>query len=138
VIDAARATERVPELLGLGPHLLVTARRPNQIASSARAMVSRTTLRQLGLVVDDQEMSQPVVSVRHFRTWRFDRAEIEDFRLGRDAIGLPFGQVIHVLLRNGEVVTADASWASWGFLFGGRAKREEVIRRLSEWLEPPS
>lgn len=28
VLGAARATERVPELLGLGPHLLATARRP--------------------------------------------------------------------------------------------------------------
>jgi SAM-dependent methyltransferase len=28
VLDTARATERVPELLGLGPHLLVTAVRP--------------------------------------------------------------------------------------------------------------
>jgi SAM-dependent methyltransferase len=29
VLEAARAIERVPELLGLGPHLLVTARRPD-------------------------------------------------------------------------------------------------------------
>jgi hypothetical protein len=28
VLDAGRAIERVPELLGLGPHLLATARRP--------------------------------------------------------------------------------------------------------------
>jgi SAM-dependent methyltransferase len=28
IFDAARAIERVPELLGLGPHLLATARRP--------------------------------------------------------------------------------------------------------------
>jgi hypothetical protein len=28
VLDAARALERVPELLGLSPHLLATARRP--------------------------------------------------------------------------------------------------------------
>ncbi len=28
VLDAARATERVPELLGIGPHLLATATRP--------------------------------------------------------------------------------------------------------------
>jgi SAM-dependent methyltransferase len=28
VLDAARAHERVPELMGVGPHLLVTARRP--------------------------------------------------------------------------------------------------------------
>lgn len=28
VLDAARATERVPELLGVGPHLLATAARP--------------------------------------------------------------------------------------------------------------
>jgi hypothetical protein len=27
-MDTARALERVPELLGLGPHLLATARRP--------------------------------------------------------------------------------------------------------------
>lgn len=84
------------------------------------------------------QVDESGVLVRNFvRTWRFDRTEIEDFRLGRDAMGLPFGQVIHVLIRNGEVVTADASWASWGFLFGGRAKREEVLRRLREWLEPP-
>jgi SAM-dependent methyltransferase len=28
VLDSARALERVPELMGIGPHLLVTARRP--------------------------------------------------------------------------------------------------------------
>ncbi len=28
VLDAARALERVPELLGLSPHILATARRP--------------------------------------------------------------------------------------------------------------
>lgn len=30
LFDAARAIERVPELLGLGPHLLVTAKRPTE------------------------------------------------------------------------------------------------------------
>jgi SAM-dependent methyltransferase len=30
VLDAARATERVPELLGIGPHLLATAIRPER------------------------------------------------------------------------------------------------------------
>jgi hypothetical protein len=28
VLDASRALERVPELMGVGPHLLVTGRRP--------------------------------------------------------------------------------------------------------------
>jgi hypothetical protein len=28
VLDTARAIERVPELLGLSPHLIATARRP--------------------------------------------------------------------------------------------------------------
>ena len=28
VLDSARALERVPELLGIGPHLIATARRP--------------------------------------------------------------------------------------------------------------
>ena len=31
LLDAARAIERVPELLGLSPHLLCTARRPAQL-----------------------------------------------------------------------------------------------------------
>jgi hypothetical protein len=30
VLDAARAIERVPELLGIGPHLLATAVRPQR------------------------------------------------------------------------------------------------------------
>jgi hypothetical protein len=30
VLDAARATEQVPELLGIGPHLLATAVRPER------------------------------------------------------------------------------------------------------------
>jgi hypothetical protein len=30
VLDTARATERVPELLGIGPHLLATAVRPER------------------------------------------------------------------------------------------------------------
>jgi hypothetical protein len=85
------------------------------------------------------QVDESGVVVRNFiRTWRFDESEIEDFRFSRAAVGQLFGQVIHVLLRNGEVVTADASWASWGFLFGGKAKREAVLRRLREWLEPPS
>lgn len=69
-----------------------------------------------------------------FRTWRFGWAEVEDFRLGRPVMGLPFGQVIHVLLRNGEVVTADISASHWGFTFGGNAKREQLLQRLREWL----
>jgi hypothetical protein len=60
------------------------------------------------------QVDESGVVVRNFiRTWRFDGSENEDFRLGRAAVGQLFGQVIHVLLRNGEVVTADASWASW-------------------------
>jgi SAM-dependent methyltransferase len=36
VLDAARAIERVPELLGIGPHLLATARRPQSPRVSPR------------------------------------------------------------------------------------------------------
>jgi hypothetical protein len=32
VLDAAQALERVPELLGVGPHLLATARHPSGLA----------------------------------------------------------------------------------------------------------
>lgn len=31
VLDAARSLERIPELLGLSPHLLATARRPRLV-----------------------------------------------------------------------------------------------------------
>jgi hypothetical protein len=106
--------------------LLVTVMVAFGVAFASRMAMVKLQVDESGLLVRNL-----------VRTWRFDRAEVEDFRLGRDAMGLPFGQVIHVLLRNGEVVTADASWASWGFLFGGRAKREEVLLRLREWLEPP-
>jgi hypothetical protein len=30
VLDTARAVERIPELLGIGPHLLATGLRPRQ------------------------------------------------------------------------------------------------------------
>jgi SAM-dependent methyltransferase len=40
VLEAARAIERVPELLGLGPHLLVTARRPVDRVQRGRTMLS--------------------------------------------------------------------------------------------------
>jgi hypothetical protein len=57
-----------------------------------------------------------------FRTWRFRWDEVEDIRLGRPMIGMPFGRVIHVLLRNGEVVILDITTMHWGFAFGGKAK----------------
>jgi len=86
----------------------------------------------LKLVADDSGLL-----VRNFfRTWRFGWAEVEDFRLGRPMMGMPFGQVIHVLLRNGEVVTADISASHFGFAFGGKAKREQLLKRLREWLPP--
>jgi hypothetical protein len=34
VFDAARALERVPELLGIGPHLLATARRSADVSGA--------------------------------------------------------------------------------------------------------
>ncbi len=37
VLDSARALERVPELMGVGPHLLVTARRPGGQRPAGRA-----------------------------------------------------------------------------------------------------
>jgi hypothetical protein len=62
-----------------------------------------------------------------FRTWRIRWHEIEDFRLGSPIMGMPFGRVIHVLLRNGEA-------SHWGFAFGGKARQEQVLTRLREWL----
>jgi hypothetical protein len=47
-----------------------------------------------------------------FRTLRLGWGEVEDFRLGT-MMGMPFGRVIHVLLRNGEVVTLDITASHW-------------------------
>jgi hypothetical protein len=67
-----------------------------------------------------------------FSTSRFRWGEVEDFRLGRSMMGMPFGQVIHVLLRNGEVVTADVTMRPW-IMFGGRAKLERTLQELRRW-----
>jgi len=70
--------------------------------------------------------------VRNFsRTWRFRWDEVEDFGLGRPIMGMLFGQVIHVLLGNGEVITLDVSAFNWGFAFGGRAKREQNVTEIA-------
>jgi hypothetical protein len=63
-----------------------------------------------------------------FRTYRFGWDEVEDFRMGR-AMGMPFGQVMHVLLRSGEVVTVDIAGS-----LGRKEKREQVLQRLRAWL----
>jgi Bacterial PH domain len=68
-----------------------------------------------------------------FRTLRLGWGEVEDFRLGT-MMGMPFGRVVHVLLRNGEVVTLDITASHWTFVFGGRAKQELMLQRLREWL----
>jgi hypothetical protein len=68
-----------------------------------------------------------------FRTLRLGWGEVEDFRLGT-MMGMPFGRVIHVLLRNGEVVTLDITASHWTFVFGERAKQEQMLQRLREWL----
>jgi len=68
-----------------------------------------------------------------FRTWRFRWDEVEDFRLGRPIMGMPVGWVIHALLRNGEVVTPDITTYS-GFPFSGKARQEQKLKRLREWL----
>lgn len=69
-----------------------------------------------------------------FRTRHFGWDEVEDFRWGRPVMGMPFGQVIYLLLRNGEVVTLDISASHWAFAFGRKAKREQMLQGLREWL----
>ena len=69
-----------------------------------------------------------------FRTWRFRWDEVEDFRLGRQMMMMPFGRVIHVLLRNGEVLTLDITASHWAFAFGAKARQEQMLQRLREWL----
>lgn len=72
-----------------------------------------------------------------FRTWRFGWDQVEDFRLGRGGMAMPFGQVIHVLLRNDEVITLDITASHWSFLLGGKEKRERTLKMLREWLPRP-
>lgn len=69
-----------------------------------------------------------------FRTRHFGWDEVEDFRWGRPVMGMPFGQVIYLLLRNGEVVALDITASHWGFAFAGRLKRDQMLQGLREWL----
>lgn len=63
----------------------------------------------------------------YFSTKRFAWSEVEDFRVGGPMFGLPIGRVVHLLLRNREVVTLDATMRSW--LLGGSRQR------LDSWVE---
>jgi hypothetical protein len=49
-------------------------------------------------------------------------------------LGMPFGQVIHVLLHDGEVVTMDITAAHWAFTFGRKERRVQMVQRLRAWL----
>jgi hypothetical protein len=67
VLDAARAIERVPELLGLGPHLLATARRPEgRAAAGPRSGADRDPLVGGGAGVEDPVLADggPVEAVQ--------------------------------------------------------------------------
>ena len=94
------------------------------------AFIARTA--SLRVIADESGLH-----VRNFfRTQHLGWEEIEDFRLGRPMSGLPFGWVIHALLTNEEVVTLDVTASNWSLAFGGRAKREQVLNTLREWLPP--
>jgi hypothetical protein len=69
----------------------------------------------------------------NFRTKHLDRSEVEDFRVGRATMGLPFGKMIHVLLRNGEIMTLDVTMRPW-FFGSGPAKLESYLKALRGWL----
>jgi hypothetical protein len=71
-----------------------------------------------------------------FRTQHFGWKQVEDFRLGRPMSGLPFGWVIYVLLSNEEVVPLDVTASNLSLAFGGRAKREQALNMLRDWLPP--
>jgi hypothetical protein len=95
----------------------------------------------IGLAVGIRSVSLKCVAdesgllVRNFfATRHFGWDEVEDFRWGRPVMGMPFGQVIYLLLRNGEVVALDISASYWGFPFGRRPRLEQLLQRLREWL----
>jgi hypothetical protein len=69
-----------------------------------------------------------------FVTKRYGRSEIEDFRVQASIPGAPFGKVIVMLLRDGELIPLDVSKRLW---FGdrGRAKLREYVNGLRAWLQ---
>ena len=84
---------------------------------------------QLSVIADETEL----LIRNHFGTKHIERSEIEDFRVGRATMGMPFGKVIHVLLRNGEIMTLDVTMRPW-FFGNGPAKLESYLTSLREWL----
>lgn len=84
---------------------------------------------RLEVIADETEL----LIRNHLGTKHLDRSEVEDFRVGRASMGMPFGKVIHVLLRNGEIMALDVTLRPW--LFGsGPAKLESYLNSLRDWL----
>jgi hypothetical protein len=75
---------------------------------------------QLSVIADETEL----LIRNHFGTKHVQRSEIEDFRASR-AMGMPFGKAIHVLLRNGEIMTLDVT--IWPWLFGKGLRPDRLI-----------
>ncbi len=68
----------------------------------------------------------------YFSTKTFDWDDVEDFRLGGPMFSMPFGKVVHVLLRDREIVTLDVTMRPW-LLSSGRRKLDGWLQMLREW-----
>jgi apolipoprotein N-acyltransferase len=69
----------------------------------------------------------------NFRTKRFTWDEIEGFRIGSPQMGMPFGKVIHTLLRDGEIFTLDVTMRPW-MIPGARHKLDSYLASLRAWV----
>jgi hypothetical protein len=73
--------------------------------------------------------------VRNFyRTKRFSWQEVEGFRTGRISFQ-PWGRMIFVLLRDGNMYGTDATMTTWGR--AGRRDPDTMLADLRSWLPAP-
>jgi hypothetical protein len=71
------------------------------------------------------------------RTKRYPWTEVEDFRVGAPGMAMAIGKTVHVLLRDGTIVTLDVTTRPW-FSKRAKAKLETYLAGLRAWLPSPT
>lgn len=83
---------------------------------------------RMGVRTDDGVM----VVRNQWRTRVLQRAEIEGFRIGDSAVGIPGVKVVYALLAEGDLLSLDIT-ASMVPLVGSRRRLDERLERLRTW-----
>jgi hypothetical protein len=77
------------------------------------------------------------LSIRNMlRSARYDWGEVEDFRFSSASPSLPIAKTLHVLLRNGEILTLDVT-SRLRLSRTSRRQLDDYLRQLRSWTASP-